>query len=69
MSGTIVQFVQILADLFGKYPNLVHNFPNSVFPAASFNCEPQTISLDHTDLTTCLMGSAPLLHWALTATR
>jgi len=25
------------------------NFCNSIFPAASFNCGPQTIALDHTD--------------------
>jgi hypothetical protein len=41
--------VRILEALFGKYPQLVHNFSNSVFPAASFNCGPRTVSLDHTD--------------------
>ena len=35
--------------LFDKYPNLKHNFSNSIFPAASFNCGPRTVSLDHTD--------------------
>jgi hypothetical protein len=40
---------QILKALFGKYPHLEHIFANSIFPAASFNCGPRTISLDHTD--------------------
>jgi hypothetical protein len=39
----------MLADLFNKYPHLIHNSSNSIFPAASFNCGPQTVSLDHTD--------------------
>ncbi|KIM44293.1 hypothetical protein M413DRAFT_57204, partial [Hebeloma cylindrosporum] len=38
-----------LEALFGKHVGLVHNFHNSIFPAASFNCGPNTISLDHTD--------------------
>jgi hypothetical protein len=40
---------QTLQDLFEKYPYLTHNFSNSIFPAASFNCGPRTVSLDHTD--------------------
>jgi len=38
-----------LEALFHKYEHLKHNFPNSIFPAAGFNCGPQTIALDHTD--------------------
>jgi hypothetical protein len=42
-------FAQTLWQLFEKYPFLTHNFSNSIFPAASFNCGPRTVSLDHTD--------------------
>jgi hypothetical protein len=40
---------QTLRKLFEKYPHLTHNFSNSIFPAASFNCGPRSVSLDHTD--------------------
>jgi hypothetical protein len=40
---------QNLQALFDKHPHLAHNFSNSIFPAASFNCGPKTVSLDHTD--------------------
>jgi len=40
---------QTLKALFDKYPHLTHNFSNSIFPAASFNCGPRTVSLEHTD--------------------
>jgi hypothetical protein len=40
---------RILEALFGKHDGLIHNFHNSIFPVASFNCGPTTISLDHTD--------------------
>ena len=51
---------RILADLFRKYPHLVHNFSNSIFPAASFNCGPQTVSLDHTDFNNLSHGLCAL---------
>ncbi|TFK59938.1 hypothetical protein BDN72DRAFT_780067, partial [Pluteus cervinus] len=38
-----------LLRLFQKDKSLQGNFINSVFPAASFNLGPQTVSLDHTD--------------------
>jgi len=40
---------RILHALFTKHTHLEHSFSNSIFPAASFNCGPQTVSLDHTD--------------------
>jgi hypothetical protein len=42
-------FAQTLQKLFEHYPFLTHNFPNSIFPAASFNCGPKTVSLGHVD--------------------
>jgi hypothetical protein len=42
-------FAQILGALFSEHTHLERNFPNSIFPAASFNCGPQTVSLEHTD--------------------
>lgn len=49
-----------LAALFGHYRNLEHNFPNSVFPAASFNCGPRTVALDHTDFSNLSHGLCAL---------
>jgi hypothetical protein len=40
---------RILQALFGHHVGPVHNFHNSIFFAASFNCGPTTVSLDHTD--------------------
>ncbi|KAJ2914909.1 hypothetical protein MD484_g5504, partial [Candolleomyces efflorescens] len=38
-----------LGALFQRYPSLKTNFTNSIFPAASFNCGPQSISNSHFD--------------------
>jgi hypothetical protein len=51
---------QTLRELFGKYPHLTHNFSNSIFPAASFNCGPRTVSLDHTDFNNLSHGLCAL---------
>jgi hypothetical protein len=51
---------QNLSELFERYPHLTHNFPNSIFPAASFNCGPRTVSLDHTDFNNLSHGLCAL---------
>ena len=51
---------QTLHALFSKCAHLEHNFPSSVFPAASFNCGPQTVSLDHTDYSNLSHGLCAL---------
>jgi hypothetical protein len=51
---------QTLKVLFDKHPHLAHNFSNSVFPAASFNCGPRTVSLDHTDFNNLSHGLCAL---------
>jgi len=43
------RFAKTLHALFTQHAHLEHNFTNSIFPAASFNCGPQTVSLEHTD--------------------
>ena len=40
---------QTLEELWKHNPNLKHNFPGSVFPAASINFGPNAISVDHID--------------------
>lgn len=50
----------ILTALFGRYSHLEHNFSNSIFPAASFNCGPQTVALDHTDYSNLSHGLCAL---------
>ncbi|KAJ7149778.1 hypothetical protein C8R43DRAFT_887781, partial [Mycena crocata] len=49
-------YCKILKALFQKYPELVHNFTNSIFPAATFNCGPDAITCDHCDLQNCPHG-------------
>jgi len=49
-----------LQKLFEHYPFLTHNFTNSVFPAASFNCGPRTVSLDHVDFNNLSHGLCAL---------
>ena len=49
-----------LRELFERYPHLTHNFPNSIFPAASFNCGPRTVALDHTDFNNLSHGLCAL---------
>lgn len=41
------QYVSELKPLWDDMPDLTHNFPDSVFPAATFNCGPKTILLKH----------------------
>ena len=38
-----------LRKLFSHHPDLTHNFDNSLFPAATFNMGPETVSLKHAD--------------------
>jgi hypothetical protein len=52
-------FARTLA-LFFRHPHLTHNFSNSIFPAASFNCGPQTVALDHTDFSNLSHGLCAL---------
>ena len=51
---------QTLKELFDKHPHLTHNFSNSIFPAASFNCGPRLVSLDHTDFNNLSHGLCAL---------
>jgi hypothetical protein len=53
-------FARTLNALFFRHPHLEHNFPNSIFPAASFNCGPQTVALDHTDFSNLSHGLCAL---------
>lgn len=38
-----------LEPLFEHYPTPQHNFDNSIFPAATCNCSPDSITYNHTD--------------------
>jgi len=51
---------QTLGQLFEKYPHLSHIFSNSIFPAASFNCGPRTVSFEHTDFNNLSHGLCAL---------
>jgi len=51
---------QFLKALFEWNPHLSHNFSNSIFPAASFNCGPTTVSLEHTDYSNLSHGLCAL---------
>ncbi|TEB33498.1 hypothetical protein FA13DRAFT_1626964 [Coprinellus micaceus] len=42
-------YTKYVGALYDSQPELVANFDNSIFTAASFNCGPQTVSLDHFD--------------------
>jgi hypothetical protein len=49
-----------LNKLFKSQPELQHNFPNSVFPAVSFNCGPASVSLPHHDYNNLSFGLCAL---------
>ncbi|KAJ7906528.1 hypothetical protein B0H13DRAFT_1619320 [Mycena leptocephala] len=38
-----------LRGIFERQPALAHNFVNSVFPAAAFNCGPDAFTIEHLD--------------------
>ncbi|TEB16194.1 hypothetical protein FA13DRAFT_1650831, partial [Coprinellus micaceus] len=42
-------YTRVIGAMYDNQPELVANFDNSIFTAASFNCGPQTVSLDHFD--------------------
>ncbi|KAH7908377.1 hypothetical protein BJ138DRAFT_1115901 [Hygrophoropsis aurantiaca] len=48
--------------LFNHYPQLRRNFINSIFPAATFNCGPRVVDLEHVDSTNVPYGLCPI--WA-----
>ncbi|KAJ7159045.1 hypothetical protein C8R43DRAFT_882134 [Mycena crocata] len=43
-------YCRVLKELFKRHPDLVHLFQNSIFPAATFNCGPDTFTFDHCDI-------------------
>ncbi|KAJ7434607.1 hypothetical protein B0H11DRAFT_1731584, partial [Mycena galericulata] len=43
------EYVDCFRQLFEKYPGLEHNFESSIFPAATFNCSPDSVSFVHKD--------------------
>ncbi|KAJ7099321.1 hypothetical protein B0H15DRAFT_771439 [Mycena belliarum] len=43
------EYADTLQQLFTEYPGLEHNFRNSIFPAVTFNCSPDSVSLSHVD--------------------
>ncbi|KAJ7120587.1 hypothetical protein C8R43DRAFT_900672, partial [Mycena crocata] len=43
-------YCRILKALFQRHPDLVHLSPNSIFPAATFNCGPDAFTFDHCDM-------------------
>ncbi|TEB19511.1 hypothetical protein FA13DRAFT_1605900, partial [Coprinellus micaceus] len=49
-----------LGALFMHHNNLVWNFSNSIFPASSFNCGPESISLPHFDFNSWACGLCAL---------
>ncbi|KAJ7271755.1 hypothetical protein C8J57DRAFT_1064979, partial [Mycena rebaudengoi] len=49
-------YVDTMNVLFEKYPHLIKNFPNSVFPAATFNCGPSAVTNEHADYLNVIHG-------------
>ncbi|KAJ7617560.1 hypothetical protein B0H17DRAFT_1220103 [Mycena rosella] len=43
------EYADVLRQLSEKYPGFEHNFRNSIFPAAAFNCSLDTVAAEHTD--------------------
>ncbi|KAG6377652.1 hypothetical protein JVT61DRAFT_14412 [Boletus reticuloceps] len=50
------EYHEVLKKLFEAHPNLEHNFGNSVFPTATFNCGTQVVMLEHVDNTNLPFG-------------
>ncbi|KAJ7694604.1 hypothetical protein B0H17DRAFT_931568, partial [Mycena rosella] len=42
-------YCRVLKKLFERHPGLLHNFANSIFPAATFNCGPDAVTFSHLD--------------------
>ncbi|KAJ7271571.1 hypothetical protein C8J57DRAFT_1064738 [Mycena rebaudengoi] len=53
-------YCQTLKGVFERQPGLVHNFSNSIFPAATFNCGPRSVAYDHLDFLNRAGGLCPL---------
>jgi hypothetical protein len=45
-----------LTKLFDHHPYLEHNFDNSIFPAATFNMGPESVTLKHADTSNFYAG-------------
>ncbi|KAJ7733635.1 hypothetical protein B0H16DRAFT_1328095 [Mycena metata] len=52
-------YCKILRALFEHHPELVHNFNNSVFPAATFNCG-NAVTFEHCDMLNLVHGLCPI---------
>lgn len=53
-------YADTMGTLFDKHRTLTRNFSTSIFPAASFNCGPQSVSLDHLDFANLAYGFCAL---------
>lgn len=53
-------YCRVLREIFKRQPELVHNFNNSIFPAVTFNCGPDAVSLDHLDHLNLSHGMCPI---------
>ncbi|KII83050.1 hypothetical protein PLICRDRAFT_68732, partial [Plicaturopsis crispa FD-325 SS-3] len=49
-----------LGVLLQHDPSLKFNYPNSIFPATTFNLGPETVSLDHLDSGNVAAGMCPI---------
>ncbi|KAJ7039279.1 hypothetical protein C8F04DRAFT_1254984 [Mycena alexandri] len=52
-------YCEILRALFEHHPELIHNFSNSVFPAATFNCG-NAVTFQHCDILNLVHGLCPI---------
>ncbi|KAJ7225149.1 hypothetical protein C8J57DRAFT_1093561, partial [Mycena rebaudengoi] len=53
-------YCKTLKGVFDHHPGLIHNFSNSVYPAATFNCGPRSVAYDHLDFLNLAGGLCPL---------
>ncbi|KAJ7440333.1 hypothetical protein B0H11DRAFT_1750907 [Mycena galericulata] len=42
-------YCRVFRGLFEHHPDLILNFENSIFPAATFNCGPDAVTFEHLD--------------------
>jgi hypothetical protein len=47
-----------LKGVYENQPSLKYNFSNSIFPAATFNCGPETVTFNHRNFLTSPTVSA-----------
>ncbi|TEB26907.1 hypothetical protein FA13DRAFT_1600438, partial [Coprinellus micaceus] len=55
-----MHYGEVMSKIYAHHPHLAHNYDTSVYPAMSFNCGPEAVSLPHYDYGNLAFGQCAI---------